>query len=45
MRYPPDHKDRIRRKVLDLAAADLCVNGIEGTVQNTIINDAVVLES
>lgn len=31
MRYPPEHKDRIRRKVLDLAAAELCVNGIEGT--------------
>lgn len=31
MRYPPDHKDRIRQKVLDRAAADLCVNGIEGT--------------
>jgi len=31
MRYPPDHKERTRQKVLDLAAADLCVNGIERT--------------
>jgi TetR/AcrR family transcriptional repressor of nem operon len=31
MRYPPDHKERTRQKVLELAAADLCNNGIEGT--------------
>jgi len=31
MRYPPDHKERTRQKMLDLAAADLCVNGIERT--------------
>lgn len=31
MRYPPDQKDRTRQKVIDLAAADLCVHGIERT--------------
>lgn len=31
MRYPADHKERTRRRVIDLAAADLCVKGIERT--------------